>query len=267
MERIEQRGLTGSALKWVAIVTMLIDHAGLTLVYGAAKFHHAWGTGLMSLKGYYFLRGVGRLSFPLFCFLLVEGFFHTRSRGKYLLRLGLFALLSELPFDLALKGTWQVFGNPELPFWTRIGLEFSSQNVFFTLFLGLLAVWIWDSLTLGNRPDCGGLRGLYAMICVIGLGAAAYYLKTDYRAMGVALILALYLLHDRPWERDLAAFGALGGMIAFGSMWIEIFAGLSFPLMHAYNGQRGRQSKYLFYLIYPGHLLALAILQKLLFGG
>ena len=78
-----KRGVPGSVLKWVAILTMFVDHAAASLVYGLAKYSHAWGTGLLSKGGYWFLRGVGRLGFPLFCFLLVEGFFHTHDRKKY----------------------------------------------------------------------------------------------------------------------------------------------------------------------------------------
>ena len=262
-----KRGVSGSVLKWVAILTMFVDHAAASLVYGLAKYSHAWGTGLLSKGGYWFLRGVGRLGFPLFCFLLVEGFFHTRSRPKYLLRLFVFALLSELPFDLGLHDTWKVFGDPSLPFWQRIGLQFGGQNVFFTLALGLLAVMLWDRLTQGRDPACAPWRGLAAIACAAALGAAAYYMKTDYKAMGVALILVFYLMHDRPWERDLCAAGVLAAMLPFGSHWIELFGVLAFPLFHVYNGERGRQSKYFFYIFYPAHLLLLAILQRHFFGA
>ena len=250
MELTEKRGIPGSVLKWVAIITMLIDHIGVVLVLGWAKSRHYWGVGIESLSFYYALRGIGRLGFPLFCFLLVEGFLHTRSRRNYLLRLALFALISEIPFDLAFQGVW---------------LEFANQNVFFTLSLGLLTVMLWDKLTLGNAPDCPPWRGLAAIGCAIVLGAAAHYLETDYGAMGVALILVLYLLHDRPWARDLLAGGVLAAMIPFGSHWIELFGALAFPLFHLYNGQRGRQMKYFFYVFYPAHLLLLALIARLLF--
>lgn len=250
MELTEKRGLPGSVLKWIAIVTMFIDHTAVVLVYGWAKYRHSWGAGIESLQFYYVLRGIGRLGFPLFCFLLVEGFFHTRSRRSYLLRLSAFALLSEVPFDLALRETW---------------LELQHQNVFFTLALGLLAVIMWDKLTRGGDPDCPAWGGLSAIGCAVTLGAAAHFLRTDYGAMGVALILALYLLHGRPWERDLAAGGVLAAMIPFGSHWIELFGALAFPLLHLYNGRRGRQMKYFFYIFYPAHLLLLALAAKWLF--
>ena len=250
MELREKSGLPGSVLKWIAIVAMLIDHIGVVLLYGWAKYRHAWGAGIESLNFYYILRSIGRLGFPLFCFLLAEGFVHTRSRWKYLLRLFVFALISELPFDRAFWSGW---------------VDLGHQNVFFTLSLGLLAAMLWDELTQGNAPDCPPWRGIAASGCAIALGAAAYYLKTDYDAMGVALILVMVLLRDKPWVRDLVAGGVLAAMIPFGSHWIELFGVLAFPLFHLYNGQRGRQSKYFFYIFYPAHLLLLALIAKLLF--
>ena len=249
MELSEKRGVPGSVLKWVAIVTMLIDHISVVLLYGWAKYRHFWGPGIESLNFYYLVRSIGRLGFPLFCFLLAEGFVHTRSRGKYLLRLFIFALISELPFDRAFWSGW---------------VDLGHQNVFFTLSLGLLAAMLWDMLTQGGG-DCPSWRGIAAIGCAIALGAAAHYMETDYGAMGVALILVMVLLRDRPWVRDLVAGGVLAAMIPFGSHWIELFGVLAFPLFHLYNGQRGRQSKYFFYVFYPAHLLLLALIARLLF--
>lgn len=250
MELTEKKGLPGSVLKWIAIVTMFIDHAAVTLVYGWAKYRHYWGAGIESLNFYYVLRGIGRLGFPLFCFLLAEGFFHTRSRRKYLLRLFVFALISEVPFDRAFWGAW---------------LEFGHQNVFFTLTLGLLAAMLWERLTETLDGKRSFWRCLLALLCAVALGAAAHYMETDYGAMGVALILVMVLLRDRPRVRDLAAFGVLALMIPFGSHWIELFGALAFPLFHAYNGRRGRQSKYFFYIFYPAHLLILSLIARGLF--
>ena len=116
-----QKGLSGSTLKLIAIITMLIDHIGAAVI---ARLLIAGQGSEMLYKIYYAMRAVGRVAFPIFCFLLVEGFFYTGSRKKYALRLFGFALLSEIPFDLAFSG--------------KI-LEFGYQNVFFTLLIGLLS--------------------------------------------------------------------------------------------------------------------------------
>lgn len=250
METLQKRGLPGSVLKWIAVITMLIDHVGVVLIYGWARYRHAWGAGIESLNFYYAFRVIGRFGFPIFCFLLVEGFRHASSRIKYFLRLLVFALLSEPCFDKAFNSGWN---------------DPSGQNVFCTLALGLLAMVLWDWLTDGNSPDCSPLRGVAAIGSVIALGALAYRMKTDYGAMGVALIFVMYLLRENPWARDLVALGVLAAMIPFGSHWIELLAVLCFPLFHIYNGQRGRQSKYFFYVFYPAHLLLLSLLRYLLF--
>ena len=105
--------MSSFVLKVIACLTMLIDHAAV--VFRAD----------ISADAYWVMRGVGRLAFVIFCFFIVEGFIRTRSRGAYALRLGLFALLSEIPFDLMVYG--------------RV-MEMSGQNVYLTLLLGLLGL-------------------------------------------------------------------------------------------------------------------------------
>lgn len=247
---MKNRGLSGAALKWIALVSMLIDHIGLIVVYQALICERSlWLNGaLMSL--YAWLRIVGRPALPIFCFLLAEGFRHTRSRGKYLLRLTVFALLSEIPFDLAVN---------------RSLLEFSSQNVFFTLLLGLAGIWAWECFTGGKPKSCGLLRLLAALACVAAAVWTARLLGTDYGALGVLLILMFRLLRERVWLRDLCAALIFCGMIWLdGNWWIEIFALLALPLLRLYNGERGRQAKYFFYCFYPGHLLLLCLLRRLI---
>ena len=125
-------GLSGSALKWIAIVTMLIDHTGAVVIE----------QGALEWAGWYWvdfaLRVIGRFAFPIFAFLLVQGFLHTRSVPRYLARLTAFALISELPFDLATGDCWYDPGH---------------QNVFFTLATGLvtLAALRWCERQKGSR--------------------------------------------------------------------------------------------------------------------
>lgn len=134
-----KRGISGSTVKLVAIITMFIDHFAAAVLARVLIFQiHSYGEWSDPLYDIYqIMRMVGRLGFPIFCFLLVEGFEKTGSRTKYAFRLGLFALISEVPFDLA--------------FSAKI-LEFKYQNVYFTLFLGLLALCAFDFLTKRKLP-------------------------------------------------------------------------------------------------------------------
>ena len=107
MERRKAKpGLTSYQLKWIAVITMVIDHIGAVL-----------------FPGELILRIIGRLSFPIFCFLLTEGFCHTHNRRAYMQRLGVFALVSEVPYDLTFHGKL---------------LDLERQNIFFTLLLGVI---------------------------------------------------------------------------------------------------------------------------------
>ena len=119
------------------------------------------------------LRFTGRLAFPIFCFLLVEGFVHTRDVKKYVRRLFLFALISEVPFDLAF-------------FRTPFALD--HQNVYWTLALGVLAM---AGLKHFEKPD--GSASWKGLLCAAGCTLAALLACTDYDGIGVLIICALYL--------------------------------------------------------------------------
>ena len=164
------RVLSGSALKTIALVTMLIDHTTLTFLHGskAAVFTIAGHT----LLWYTFLRGIGRLAFPIYVFLLTEGFIHTRNRKKYGGRLLAFALISEIPWNLLHNGTV---------------LYIKSQNVFFTLFLGFLALCAMDRY----KNDTKKLALMLAPLLI-----ASLTLKSDYGASGFGFILTVYLLRE-----------------------------------------------------------------------
>ena len=100
--------ISGSVLKLIAVISMTIDHTTLFLLkpYPWTK-HLLFTVGETQVTIYYFLRSIiGRLAFPIYCFLLVEGMLHTKSKGKYLLSLAGFALISEIPWDLLRSGAW-----------------------------------------------------------------------------------------------------------------------------------------------------------------
>ena len=119
---MQTRGLSGSTLKLLAIITMFIDHVGAAVL---ARMIIMGNNTELLYKVYLTMRTIGRIAFPIFCFLLIEGFEHTRDRKKYALRLLAFAAISEIPFDLAFN--------------SKV-LEFGYQNVFFTLFIGLVTI-------------------------------------------------------------------------------------------------------------------------------
>ena len=227
------RILDGSALKIIACITMLIDHAAVCLIYNMILKPNApvvHGTSMYDLyRVYKVMRAIGRTAFPIYCFLLVEGFFHTKSRQKYAFRLLVFGLISEVPFDLC------IFNDRWHP---------TYNNVYFTLFIGLLVIWVWD--TFKNR--------WYIQIPVgAALCYAAHYFNTDYGYKGILLIFILYLMHA--WRVPQVVFGLI-------SMYWELPGViLGFIPILFYSGKRGRQLKYLYYMFYPGHLMLLYLLS------
>ncbi len=226
---------SGSALKWFAVLIMLVDHIGACLLEVFVLNYYGVSPLAGRIDNLYFwlsldsvLRGIGRAAFPIFCFLLVEGAVHTRSPRKYLLRLASFALISEIPFDLALHNQ---------PFY------WGTQNVFFTLLAGLLVIQAFQS-SPGQE-----WRGMLALAV---LGAAAELCGTDYGAIGVAVIAVMYLLRERFWAASVLSLILLVLLAR-----IEIFSIPAFLILALYNGKRGRQPKYFFYVFYPVHLLIL----------
>lgn len=255
MKIILKNGLSGSTLKLTALAAMLIDHMGAIVVLRMIR--NRGGTTAMTLEAYQafmseyswlislydLMRLVGRLAFPLFCFLLVEGFLHTRHLSRYLRNLGLFALISEPCFDLALNGTW---------------LEFSSQNVFFTLFLGLLTLVGIRQIELQFPGLHYGAAWLLKGLVTAAGCVLAYGLRTDYAAYGVLCINLMYLFHS---HRVRSFFiGCLPLLLLSSSQYFSFFA---LPLVYAYNGKRGLSLKYVFYAFYPVHLLLLGFLARI----
>lgn len=228
-------GVSGSTLKLIAVVTMLIDHVAAAVLARLI----ITGQGTQTLYQIYLgMRDIGRIAFPIYCFLLVEGFEHTRNRKKYALRLFLFALVSEVPFDLAFSGTL---------------LEFGYQNVFFTLLVGLLTIMAFDAVYTKSEWH-QAVRVVLLVVIAAGGMCLAYLMQTDYDAMGVMVILVLYL------TRKIRGLQILAGCLAF--CWWELPAIVAFIPIAFYNGKRGLKIKYLFYAFYPLHLLILYLVCR-----
>lgn len=265
----EKRSLTGYHLKLIALITMVIDHIAAVLIWRMYLASYSITASMQMSSSvsdriivwvsenqdvvysvYEMMRYIGRMAFPIYCFLLVEGFLHTRNVAKYAGRLAVFALLSEIPFDLAIAGNW----------W-----EPADSNVFCTLVLGLLAIWAlsyiekfaefwiekqWETI-LGRI-----LIGSAALIVIVGVGTfAEIVLHTDYGMGGIFAIAVIYLLR----RQRVIAFAAAVLMLTIITGDIEILAMfMLYPIMR-YDGTRGKNIKFGFYAFYPVHLLVLAL--------
>lgn len=218
-------GLSQEGLKSIACVTMLIDHI-------SAVFAPWVG-----------LRIVGRVAFPIYCFLLCEGVEHTRDPKRYALRLGIGAVLSEVPYDLLFFG----------------GMTWMRSSVMVTLLLGLFAV-------LGIRRCEKSWGKMLAVVVAVSL---AELLGTDYGGMGILLIVLFAI--PMPGVARLALMAVMccssDGItmtVLDISVPIQVFALLALLPIGLYSGQKRTSSRVLqwgFYLFYPVHLLALLVVR------
>lgn len=228
--------LSGSDLKNIALVTMAIDHfAASDLLFAIFNVLPLSSINNHLMLIYELMRTIGRIAFPIYCFLLVEGFFHTSSRKKYALRLFFFALISEIPFNLAFQ---------------RSLFDSSYQNVFFTLLIGFLVLWMIDSFKKTT---------FFILPSIVVFLAGCYlaeWLHTDYGFHGIILITIFYLFHDYKTARTVIGCLSL--------LW-EAPACLAFIPIHFYDGRKGKSlNKYFFYAFYPLHLLLYVLLSRVL---
>ncbi len=221
--------LSGSVLKTIALLCMIVDHIALfVLSQTDVGMHPLFTVGSVSVSIYWIGRKIGRLAFPIYVFLLSEGYTHSRNRLRYALSLLIFAFISEIPWNLCHNGT--VF-------------LLSSQNVFFTLFLGLLAITFSERFRAQRRAQ--------DLILLAFVFVVSYFLKADYGIRGVGFVLLVHLLRERKVEQAL-----IGSSVYVNNA--PAFM-VSFLLIHMYNGERGfiwsNVLKYAFYAVYPLHLL------------
>lgn len=225
----EDGGISGSALKWLAIITMTIDHIGA----GILNYSHQFSSTDLS-ELYTMSRLIGRLAFPIFVFLIVQGYQHTSDLRKYLTRLFLFALISEVPFDL--------MGSNQM-------VSLNHQNIFFTLSIGVAGLTAIEHFEKKKQilPQIGAL-----VVSVF----AAEFLNTDYGWYGILFILGIGTLRDQKIGQTL--FGVTMGIAQM------LVASIAFLPIWFYNGKRGRQNKWFFYLYYPVHLFIIYLIRQYL---
>ena len=206
---------------------MLIDHAGHGLFPSLT-----W------------MRMVGRLAFPIFAFMISEGYFHTRDIKRYAVRLCAVALISEIPFDLFNEGLF---------------FDYSARNTCFTLLIGLLVLYFSENMNISWQIS-------KSLVIAAGMIIAELF-HTDYGAMGVALIVIFYNLRDKRVKAliCMAAINLFYGLLsmAFGYLPLQVLAGAAAVPIYFYNGEKGRPAKYLFYVFYPAHLIIILIIAQL----
>lgn len=245
---MKKRGLSQEALKTIACVTMLLDHIGAIVVLNCVN--QATGADRALWEDLYeAIRTIGRLSFPIYCFLLVEGAFYTKSPKRYGLRLLTGAILAEIPFDLAFYGriTW------------------AHQSAMVTLLLGFLMLE-----AMKKFPE------LLKLLVVLPFAFFAGKLGVNYGATGIMLIAVFAFTRDVKFKYLWQFFGIwfafspnhrmmfnwLGG-IRWTIQELAVFAVIPIAL---YSGEKTTNSKLLqwgFYLFYPAHLLALYLIQMI----
>lgn len=209
-------------IKLIAVVTMVIDHVGLFFFPGVIE-----------------LRMIGRISFPLFAWLIANGAEHSRNTTVYLKRLGILAVVSQVPY---------YFANH------LIGIDPTLLNVVFTLALGLVAI-------MGTKRYADTAS---RAVIIGGAALAAQFINADYGAVGVLSIVAFSLLKDHPWRLIAAqtaiffapAVATIVSVLWTGNAdgfyapigWLAVFA---LPIILMYDGTRGPKAQYLFYVFYP----------------
>lgn len=236
--------LDATAVKIIACIAMFIDHFAYIYAYR------------LGAVAYYVCRGIGRIAFPIFCFMIVEGVIHTRSLKKYLLRLTVFAVLLEAPSDLFLTG--EVF-------------SLEVQSVIITLLICACCVSLLKAVE--ERVHESGNIYLYWAVIVAAGCVLAEVSKGDYGYIGVVYASVFYIFR-RNRAMSLLVFAMsscviyvariiFGGFSIFGAVCLcSMLAAIPLSM---YNGKQRSRSpvvKYGFYLFYPLHMLLLYVMEK-----
>lgn len=230
--------MSAFVLKIIACITMFIDHIGYVIFDGTSYFNY-----------------IGRIAFPIFAFQIAQGYVHTRNVKKYLIRLLIFAFLSQFPFML---------------FYSIISNDF-TVNVIFTLLFGLFGIIVYDKT---NK--------ILGILITISIGIIAQICHFDYGLYGVISVLLFYIFRNRKVLLILAfdiatlinyLFRIIYSISEYGKQYADYFLDFYFPLcictilssifIYLYNGKKGHDSKYLLYLFYPLHLLLIYMLSTI----
>lgn len=226
------KGMSAYTLKTIAIVAMVVDHV-------AAAFVPA-GIILWQV-----MHAIGRLTAPIMCYFIAEGYYHTRNVTRYAMRLGCFALISHFPFCFFEFGRWPVSDG---------GLKLYPTSIIWTLFLGLISLIVWSNDRLSPAVKGILISGLCAaalfgdgsfsvVLCILGFGMY----RGDFKKQALALLVTLAIPNL---------------LMTLEPYWLGAF--LVIPLLRQYNGSLGggKHSKWFFYVFYPLHLLVIRFLGR-----
>lgn len=223
--------LNGAQLKYIAFVSMLIDHINKALIWPNLD----GGGALLFISSIFDV--IGRIAFPLFSFFIVEGFFRTHDKKKYLLHLLFFAVISEIPYDM---------------FSSKVILEFRLNNVLFSLALSLITIWILDEFRKRYEDKLGRFWILISIPLLIIMFFLSNFVSGDYDFHAIMTAFVFYMLYERP---------VAGAICAYLTIVKEFWSILGFGLTILYNGEKGKQNKIFNYLFYPVHLFILGLLR------
>ena len=236
--------LTSFALHILAMVCMIFDHI--------------WG--VFATDGYLWMTCIGRLTYPIFAFMIVEGYFHTKNLKKYVLRLFIFALISEIPFNLVMSSSW---------------ISPLHQNVLWTFLIGILLIFLNEK---ANKKAIWVRILVFVGTVLLGclLGIVTF---VDYNHGGVLIILMFYLFRERKWWALLGQIvclyfisvevisGQFIPIVLFGKTFelvVQAFSVLALIPIWLYRGKQGPYNqaiRYLYYGFYPAHLLLFALIR------
>jgi len=196
---------------------------------------------------WYLGRGIGRSAFIILAFLLVEGYFYTSDFRKYLIRMLVFAVISEVPFDLM---------NNDLH-----GLDMLSlQNVLFTFVIGLVIIHVLEFIKNSYLEKSLVKYNIFAgIVCAFGF-VAAFFSRVDFGLIGIGLILIFYFFRNMGWRLTVAiiVWAVICLFMQHQLEWAGLIALV--PIMKWYDGARGSGSKWFFYIFYPVHMLILGLI-------
>lgn len=224
--------LDGTMLKIIAMISMVFDHVGD-----------------MFFPGLMWPRMIGRIAMPLFSFCIAEGYIHTRDKNKYLIRMGIFALVSEVSFDLAFSGR----------------IELSHQNIMLTFFLAIMALRFFDFIRGERNTETGKYqvgRTILGCLAVLAMATVALLVKADYTVFAVIGVFLFYVFKDLCWW--LRSVPGVAFLSLTRTMGYYCTTGCSLLFLLLYYGKKGKGLKWLFYLFYPGHLLVLYLIKTFL---